>query len=156
MFYFPFDRYQPVEESSRFTAAVAELTGWLVDVYQFFSSRLRSPLQDAIQVGMYPRRLGFQVEGAGKLRIFAIPNAVKQSLLRPAHEWCMQVLRLIPQDGTFNQLSPLFRITPLSSLCFLPYQLRYLNYGTKRGLFKDENRTQYRKGSETNQYRFYK
>lgn len=47
-----------------------------------------------------PQRLGFQVEGAGKLRIFAIPNAVKQSILRPAHNRCMKVLRLIPMDGT--------------------------------------------------------
>jgi hypothetical protein len=104
---FPFDRYQPVEESSRFTTAVAELTGWLVDVYKFGSSRLRSPLQDAIQVWMYqPGRLGFTVEGAGKLRIFAIPNAVKQSILRPAHDWCMKVLRLIPMDGRGRSTRP--------------------------------------------------
>lgn len=37
-----------------------------------------------------------------------------------------------------------------SWLCFLSSKLRYLNYRTKRGLFKDGNRTQYRRGSETN------
>lgn len=52
-------------------------------------------------------RLGFKDEGAGKLRVFAIPNALKQALLRPVHDWCIQVLRSIPQDGTFNQAAPL-------------------------------------------------
>lgn len=34
-----------------------------------------------------PGRLAFKEEGAGKVRVFAIPNAVKQALLRPAHDW---------------------------------------------------------------------
>lgn len=53
-------------------------------------------------------RLGFKVEGAGKRRIFAIPNGFKQALLRPAHDWSMSVLRLIPQDGTFDQTAPFY------------------------------------------------
>lgn len=55
------------------------------------------------------------MEGAGKVRTFAIPNSVKQSLLRPAHDWCMSVLRRIPMDGTYNQSAPLRRISNLST-----------------------------------------
>lgn len=36
------------------------------------------------------------------MRVFAIPNGLKQALLRPAHDWCMEVLKLIPMDGTFH------------------------------------------------------
>lgn len=55
-------------------------------------------------------KLGFKVEGAGKTRIFTIPNSLKQALLRPAHDWCMEVLRTIPQDGTFDQHAPIHRL----------------------------------------------
>lgn len=60
---------------------------------------------DELMMYFAPGRLAFKAEGAGKTRIFAIPNAVKQALLRPAHDWCMSVLRLIPMDGTFDQIS---------------------------------------------------
>lgn len=36
------------------------------------------------------------------MRVFAIPKGLKQALLRPAHDWCMEVLKLIPMDGTFH------------------------------------------------------
>lgn len=55
-------------------------------------------------------RLSFKLEGAGKERIFAIPNAFKQALFRPAHDWCMSILRLIPMDGMFDQTRPLGRL----------------------------------------------
>lgn len=35
--------------------------------------------------------LSFKEEGAGKVRVFAIPNALKQALFRPAHDWCMKI-----------------------------------------------------------------
>lgn len=59
---------------------------------------------DELMMYFAPGRLAFRAEGAGKTRNFAIPNAVKQALLRPAHDWCMSVLRLIPMDGTFDQV----------------------------------------------------
>lgn len=63
-----------------------------------------------------PGRLAFKEEGAGKVRVFAIPNALKQALLRPAHDWCMKILRMLPTDGTFNQTAPLGRLSKLKSL----------------------------------------
>lgn len=52
-------------------------------------------------------RFGLKLEGAGKVRTFAIPNPIFQRLLKPLHDWEMSVLKLLRTDGTFSQLSPL-------------------------------------------------
>lgn len=82
--------------STRFTESVSFLTGLLVDVYKITKKLFRVTFSDADLVLMYPPgKLGFKQEGSGKLRIFAIPNALKQALLRSAHDWAMSVLRTI-------------------------------------------------------------
>lgn len=55
-------------------------------------------------------RLAMVIEGAGKRRVLAIGNYIKQRLLYPYHKWLMAVLRRIPMDGTFNQRAPLDRL----------------------------------------------
>lgn len=50
------------------------------------------------------------IEGAGKRRVFAIGNYIKQRLLYPYHKWLMAVLLRIPMDGTFDQTGPLKRL----------------------------------------------
>lgn len=52
-------------------------------------------------------RLGSSVEGRAKRRIFAIGNYICQRLLKPVHEFLMDVLRKLPSDGTFHQTGPL-------------------------------------------------
>jgi hypothetical protein len=52
-------------------------------------------------------KLGRKYEGGGKVRLFSITDSVRQSCLRPLHEYFMSILKAIPQDGTFNQLRPL-------------------------------------------------
>lgn len=47
------------------------------------------------------------VEGGGKRRIIAIGLYIKQRLLKPYHDWCMSVLRHIPNDGTYDQERPI-------------------------------------------------
>lgn len=42
-------------------------------------------------------------EAAGKLRVFALVDSISQNLLSPLHDFMFAVLRLIPNDGTFNQ-----------------------------------------------------
>jgi len=54
--------------------------------------------------------LGLKREGGGKVRVFAMLDSIRQALLRPIHIWLMTVLRSIPNDGTFNQLKPLFAL----------------------------------------------
>lgn len=55
-------------------------------------------------------RLGQVVEGGGKSLLFAIGNYVNQRLLHPFHVWVAEVLRRLPQDGTFNQTQPFDRL----------------------------------------------
>lgn len=42
-------------------------------------------------------------EAAGKIRIFALVDNITQSILRPLHDYLFSILRIIPNDGTFNQ-----------------------------------------------------
>ena len=62
---------------------------------------------------MFPRKdtwtgnsfgqLSLKEEAAGKLRVFAMVDNLTQSVLRPLHLALQDLLRLIPNDGTFNQ-----------------------------------------------------
>lgn len=48
-------------------------------------------------------------EPAGKLRIFAMVDSITQSMLSPLHDFMFSVLRVIPNDGTFDQESSIRR-----------------------------------------------
>jgi hypothetical protein len=55
-------------------------------------------------------KLGLKPEPAGKIRVFAMVDAWTQWLLSPVHEFLFKILRQIPQDGTFDQMSPIERL----------------------------------------------
>ncbi|CAA0808047.1 Unknown protein [Striga hermonthica] len=55
-------------------------------------------------------RFGLKLEGAGKVRVFAIPSPILQRLVKPLHDWTMSVLKELETDGTFDQLAPLRRL----------------------------------------------
>nr|DAB41751.1 TPA_inf: RNA-dependent RNA polymerase [Erigeron breviscapus mitovirus 1]DAB41752.1 TPA_inf: RNA-dependent RNA polymerase [Erigeron breviscapus mitovirus 1] len=55
-------------------------------------------------------RFGLSLEGAGKVRTFAIPNSIVQRLVKPLHDWEMSVLKMLVTDGTYNQTAPLLRL----------------------------------------------
>jgi hypothetical protein len=38
-------------------------------------------------------RFGVKLEGAGKIRVYAICNPILQACVRPPHDWVMKVLR---------------------------------------------------------------
>jgi hypothetical protein len=61
----------------------------------------------------YLGRLGFKKEPAGKVRVFAMVDAWTQWIMSPLHEWIFGILPKIPQDGTFDQLSPIERLQEL-------------------------------------------
>lgn len=73
---------------------------------------------------LWPGRLASVVEGAGKRRIFAIGNYLKQRLLRPVHDWGMEVLHRIPQDGTFNQQAPITRLSVYRPMDIYSFDLK--------------------------------
>lgn len=64
------------------------------------------------------------------MRVFAIANPLFQALVRPLHDWVMDVLRRLPTDGTYNQTAPLARS---KSFVFLRSQSCYLLFA---GRFK--------------------
>ena len=72
-------------------------------------------------IPLYTGRLFQQFPGAGKRRIFAICNYMKQRLLNPVHDWAMSVLRTIPMDGAGDQERPINRLRvkePRDTYCF--------------------------------------
>lgn len=68
------------------------------------------PTSDSVDPSRVTGRLGQVVEGGGQSSLFAIGNYINQRLLRPVHNWLMEVLARIPQDGTFDQTRPLDRL----------------------------------------------
>jgi hypothetical protein len=54
-------------------------------------------------------KLGFKEE-PGKIRVFAMVNILTQTLMAPLHKWIFLRLRMLPTDGTFNQLAPVERL----------------------------------------------
>lgn len=67
--------------------------------------------------------LGKKVEGGGKVRIFAMLDSIRQALLRPIHDWIMSALRTIPNDGTYDQLRPLYKIRDLKKELIFSFDL---------------------------------
>lgn len=55
-------------------------------------------------------RLCLLKEAAGKVRVIAIVDAITNWALKPIHEWVFSILKYLPQDGTFDQDSPLLRL----------------------------------------------
>jgi hypothetical protein len=51
-------------------------------------------------------RLALLPEAAGKIRVVALADIWSQWALKPLHDWLFDILREIPQDGTFDQLRP--------------------------------------------------
>nr|UPW42155.1 MAG: putative RNA dependent RNA polymerase [Guangdong mito-like virus 3] len=52
-------------------------------------------------------KLAEKLEPAGKVRVFAIADIWTQSALKPFHDYVFQILKNIPQDGTFDQYAPI-------------------------------------------------
>lgn len=48
-------------------------------------------------------QFALKYEAAGKLRIFALVDSITQSVLKPLHDSLYDLLKLIPNDGTFDQ-----------------------------------------------------
>lgn len=71
-------------------------------------------------LNLYPSRLTFTLEGAGK---GAIGNYVRQRLLHPVHSWAMRVLSRLTCDGTFRQEAPIHRLSALRPMDVCSYDL---------------------------------
>jgi hypothetical protein len=58
-------------------------------------------------------KLGLKDEPAGKVRVFAMVDCITQWIFRPLHDRIFEILKLIPQDGTFDQERPLTHLSEL-------------------------------------------
>jgi len=56
-------------------------------------------------------KIGLKQEAAGKVRVFAMVDAITQWILKALHQWIFSILKRIPMDGTFDQLRPLKSFT---------------------------------------------
>lgn len=59
-------------------------------------------------------QLGAKLEAAGKLRIFAMVDCLTQWVLKPLHDYIFRFLKCVPMDGTFDQLSPIYRLLKMN------------------------------------------
>jgi len=48
-------------------------------------------------------QFAFKKEAAGKVRVFALLDTMTQSILKPLHDALFDILRRLPNDGTFDQ-----------------------------------------------------
>jgi hypothetical protein len=71
-------------------------------------------------------KLGFKLESAGKVRVFAMVDCFTQWLMEPLHKAIFLSLGRIPQDGTHDQVKPLERLVK---------RHRALPKGKRHGLF---------------------
>lgn len=55
-------------------------------------------------------KLSLKEEAAGKVRVFAILDSWTQSSLTGLHKSLANILKKIPQDGTFDQSLPLYNL----------------------------------------------
>jgi len=76
---------------------LAQRVGLLTDKPEQFIPRVKKTWAKGIG------QLAFKEEAAGKLRAFALVDIWTQSLFKPLHEALFDLLRIIPNDGTFNQ-----------------------------------------------------
>lgn len=119
---FPWSLYQNTPSIDSLYCKAADYFQYVtLKAYAFCRDRLKSSIagkDDELMLYFAPGRLAFhfKAEGAGKVRVFAIPNSFKQALLRPAHDWCMSILKGIQMDGTYDQVRPLRRISKLRRL----------------------------------------
>jgi hypothetical protein len=61
-------------------------------------------------------KLGFKVEAAGKIRVFAMVDAFTQWVMKPLHDSIFDILKKLPTDGTFDQTRPVERLRDLPIL----------------------------------------
>lgn len=56
-------------------------------------------------------QFALKLEPAGKVRVFALLDSITQTVLSPVHNYMFDILRKIPNDGTFNQDAAVVRAT---------------------------------------------
>lgn len=95
--------------------AVAWAQGaWVLLTWNLFTVLVSLPVVPLLLVSKkFPSRLGKLAtlfEARGKVRVVAITDWWTQVLLAPLHSALFDILKLLPEDGTFDQLAPTKRL----------------------------------------------
>jgi hypothetical protein len=72
-------------------------------------SKQKFPSSSGVKTGTLGRLAALE-EPAGKVRVVAMVDIMTQWLLHPLHEALFELLRMIPTDGTHDQLKPIHRL----------------------------------------------
>jgi len=68
-------------------------------------------------------KLGYKIEPAGKIRVFAMVDSITQCVMKPLHDLLFSILRKLETDGTFDQIRPAQRLINLGYKDFWSYDL---------------------------------
>jgi len=60
---------------------------------------------------LFLSRLSLKEEAAGKVRVFAIMDAITQTVFAPLSDSIFSILKDLPMDGTFDQSRPIKHLT---------------------------------------------
>lgn len=104
------ERYLDTLKASKFQSSHALLEK--IHEWYDLASRVKTLGVDLTMKGSCTGEFGqlsLKEEAAGKLRVFAIFDSVTQSVLAPLHDSLFSLLRLIPNDGTFDQTASIYR-----------------------------------------------
>jgi hypothetical protein len=91
---------------------------------QIFLQRLNDAVEIVKQLSTIPSKssmrnpfgqFAIKKEAAGKIRVFALVDSVTQSVMKPIHLGLFKVLRLLPNDGTFDQDASVTRCSEKAS-----------------------------------------
>jgi hypothetical protein len=63
-------------------------------------------------------KLGYKIEPAGKIRVFAMVDSITQCVMKPLHDFLFSILRKLETDGTFDQIRPAQRLINLGFKSF--------------------------------------
>jgi hypothetical protein len=77
-------------------------------------------------------RISHFEEGGGKVRVIGVVDAWSQLALHPTHNYLYDILKRIPQDGTFDQVKPLHKLMDKVRLYNLPTYSLDLSAATDR------------------------
>jgi hypothetical protein len=93
-----------VLESGGFqTRRIRSLLGGLESLYyNGINEGLKLPFKKSFS-GTGLSQFAIKEEAAGKVRVFALLDSITQSILAPLHDYLFEILKIIPNDGTFDQ-----------------------------------------------------
>jgi hypothetical protein len=105
-------QYMRILESGGFqTRRIRSLLGGLESLYyNGINEGLKLPFKKSFS-GTGLSQFAIKEEAAGKVRVFALLDSITQSILAPLHGYLFEILKIIPNDGTFDQDASVKRST---------------------------------------------